>query len=276
MEANKKSVTGQSKPALLNDSTTVEFNAEGHKVIVLITKRDLEANHPAVAQKVQALLDAGNRTWEEAAVFPDVIRNQQPQTKPFHFIDFPFKDGGPANPPLPAPPHVLAKMVDFTNVLKSGTGTTQEKTDALSWVFHLFGDVHQPLHCISHFSTLHPTGDRGGNSFLLKGKAKNLHSAWDSSVNVSEPGKGNDDLAVEIIALHSRASLHTELSEKDTEKWARASFSLAKKDAYSITENPTNPPKLSAAYLKKMEKIGRTQAALAAYRLADRLTEIFG
>ena len=52
----------------------------------------------AVAQRVQQILDDGDRLLTEAAIFPDVIRNDQPETKPFHFIDIPFRDGGPANP----------------------------------------------------------------------------------------------------------------------------------------------------------------------------------
>lgn len=256
------------------DEFGVSFNAEGHKVIALIAQIDLQANAPLVAEKVDKILKAVDRTWEEAAVFPDEIRNQQPQTKPFHFVDIPFENGGPANPPLPHPPHVLTKLKEYTEFLKSEQGNENEKGDGVSWLFHLFGDVHQPLHCIEHINEFHPAGDRGGNSFRLKGNPKNLHSAWDSSVNISEE-IGNPELAEKIMELHPRNSLQNELQQADTENWARASFRIAKQHAYSIKENPENPPKLSKAYLKNMETIGRRQAALAGYRLSNRLQEIF-
>jgi hypothetical protein len=251
------------------------FNAEGHKVIANIAMNDLEANAPEIRTKVQEILDGGDRTIDEAAIFPDVIRTSQPQTKPFHFVDIPLQKGGPLNPPLPAAPHVLTKIDEFTALLKNGNGSAQEKADAVSWLFHLFGDVHQPLHCIERTNELHPDGDRGGNSFKLKGKAKNLHSAWDSAVNVLEPGKDQEELVTEIMETHSREELEGDLTITDTEKWARASFKLAKKHAYSLVEDPDNPPKPSTAYLKNMQNIGRRQAALAGYRLADRLQEIF-
>jgi len=255
------------------DDSSVTFNAEGHKVIAHIAMNDLQSRVPAVAQKVQQILDDGDRLLTEAAIFPDVIRNDQPETKPFHFIDIPFRDGGPANPALPPAPHVLAKIDDFSTFFTGGGGTAEENVDALSWLIHLFGDVHQPLHCIEHISSLHPDGDRGGNSFRLKGSAKNLHSAWDSSVNVFE-SKDEEQLALDIAAIHTRQSLASDLQVTVMEQWARSSFKLAKRHAYSIAENPQNPPKPSTAYLKNMEKIGKRQAALAGYRLADHLAAI--
>jgi len=256
------------------DDTHLTFNVRGHHVIAQIAMADLEARLPAVAARVQAILDAGDRTLNEAATFPDDIRNEQPETKPFHFIDIPFRDNGPVNPPLPNAPHVISKIDEFSQFFRNGGGTDQENVDALSWLIHMFGDIHQPLHCIEHISELHPTGDRGGNSFRLKGTPKNLHSAWDGSV---DPAGQTDEqeLAVQIADLHTRGSLATDLAITDPVKWARATFRLAKKHAYSIEENPDDPPKLSSTYVKTMQKVGRRQAALAGYRLSDRLEALF-
>lgn len=79
------------------------------------------------------------------------------------------------------------------------------------------------------------------------------------------------------MKVHSRDDLASDLEVTDVEKWARASFQLAKQFAYGpLVENPSSPPKPSPKYLAKAQKIGRRQAALAGYRLADRLHEIFG
>ena len=244
-------------------------------MIALLAMEDLQTNSATALQRVQRILEDGDRSVREAATFPDDIRAQQPQTKPFHFIDIPLEEGGAVNPPLPASPHVLSKIEDFSDFLRSGGGSTEEKVDALSWMFHLFGDVHQPMHCIERISELHPGGDRGGNSFRLRGRARNLHSLWDSSVNVLAD-LGEEELVQSILQEHSRESLASDIGVTDTEKWARASFNLAKRHAYSLEENPQNPPKPSTSYLRNMEKIGRRQAALGGYRLSDRLKEIFG
>ena len=228
--------------AEVEGDASIAFNAEGHHVVALIAMADLRDRFPATAAAVNNLLDTTNRTLFEAATFPDDIRNAQPETKPFHFVDIPFEDGGPVNPPLPSPPHVITKIAEFTEFLKNGGGTNQQKVDALSWVIHLIGDVHQPLHCIEHITEDHPAGDRGGNSFKLRGKAKNLHSLWDSSVDFSNTDE--EELAPSIMQEHTRASFDDELSETDVEVWARDSFRLAKKFAYNIEEDPSNPPGL--------------------------------
>jgi len=274
--ANVESAASASADAtiLLEGDVEALFNAEGHHIVALITQEDLNQHFPATMRKVQKILDDGGRDLLSAATFPDDIRQSHPETKPFHFIDIPFEDGGPVNPPLPPAPHVISKIAEFFKVVKNGANA-QQKVDALSWLIHLVGDIHQPLHCIEHISALHKAGDRGGNSFLLKGKPNNLHSLWDSSVSFTQhEGK---ELALDIIREHPRTALATDLKVTDVEKWARASFDLAKKFAYApLHENPASPPKPSATYMKNAEKTGRRQAALAGYRLSNRLREILG
>jgi hypothetical protein len=248
------------------------FNAEGHHIVAFILESDLNQNDPDTMQRVQEILDRGHRDLEHAATFPDDIRSAHPETKPFHFIDIPFEQGGPVNPPLPQVPNVITKIAEFSHKLKNG-GTDQEKVDALSWLIHLFGDIHQPLHCIERISQLHPGGDRGGNSFRLGGGAENLHKFWDSSANFHNGVQ--QQVAEKIMVAFPRSELADDLENTNVESWARASFALAKKYAYGpLHENPAHPPTPSATYLKRAEKIGRRQAALAAYRLADRLRAI--
>jgi hypothetical protein len=266
--ANVARISGSDDPG----SAQPEFNSEGHHVVAFIAARDLTQNSPATMTAVSALLQAVDRDLREAATFPDDIRDEQPQTKPFHFIDIPFTDGGPVNPALPDPPHVLSRIEEFSQFLR-GRGGAQERADALCWLIHLFGDIHQPLHCIEHISDLHPGGDRGGNSFQLRGPKRNLHALWDSAVNVTQ-NIDEEGLADDILQAHPRTSLAQELAVTDPEEWARASFKLAKMHAYSLEENPQHPPTPSVAYKKNMEKIGRRQAALAGYRLADRLKSV--
>jgi hypothetical protein len=252
----------------------VSFNAEGHHIVAMIAMRDLQTNTPATATKVQNLLDSVNRTLREAATFPDDIKQKQPKTKPFHFIDIPFEDGGPVNPELPDPPHVLSRIATAMTFLANGGGTAQEKVDEMSWLIHLIGDIHQPLHCAEHISALHPGGDRGGNSFKIHGKGSNLHSLWDSSVDFKNTDE--DELVLSLMQEHTRATLAADLQVNDAEAWARTSFALAKKHAYQpLHENPAKPPTPSATYLKSANKVGRRQAALAGYRLADRFKTLF-
>jgi hypothetical protein len=54
-----------------------------------------------------------------------------------------------------------------------------ERALALSWLLHLVGDAHQPLHGVALFTPARfVAGDRGGNEITLRGRGS-LHRVWD-------------------------------------------------------------------------------------------------
>ena len=184
------------------------FIFEGHRVIALVMMADLKVRSVPARTRVDAILRDGNRTVLDAATFPDAIRDAQPQTRPFHFIDIRFVENGPAEPPLPGPPNVLSAIETFTDVLQSQDATAVQRVDALSWLIYLFGDVHQPLHCITRVNQFHPNGDRGGNLFRVAGAARNLHLLWDSSLDPFG-GAGEEQLAKAILIASARVAHRT-------------------------------------------------------------------
>jgi hypothetical protein len=111
------------------------------------------------------------------------------------------------------------------------------KAIALAWLFHLVGDIHQPLHTAQIFTAEYPKGDRGGNEICLRvtqaGQPTDLHRFWDgvitSSSNLTRPRN-------EATSLRSRQGFQrgqlTELGNTDFESWAKESFEIATKFAY--------------------------------------------
>ena len=55
------------------------------------------------------------------------------------------------------------------------------KSYALRLLIHYIGDLVQPLHCESLYSSEFPHGDRGANDFKLKNhySVSELHALWD-------------------------------------------------------------------------------------------------
>ena len=51
---------------------------------------------------------------------------------------------------------------------KVRSGTDEEKAIYLTWLMHLVGDIHQPLHCAAVFSEQFPNGDKGGNDAFIR------------------------------------------------------------------------------------------------------------
>lgn len=64
--------------------------------------------------------------------------------------------------------------------LRDSQRSEPERALALSWLLHLVGDAHQPLHAVALFSPRRfELGDRGGND-ISAGSAKSLHQLWDA------------------------------------------------------------------------------------------------
>jgi hypothetical protein len=158
---------------------------------------------------------------------------------------------------------------------------------ALCWVFHLIGDVHQPLHTIALFTTQFPPpeGDRGGTRFSIRVRVGastiSLHTFWDDLILGSERFQSVRNTATELRLRpdHARAQL-PELTETRFEGWAsQESFTVAKEHAYRNgqlrgSRDQENGEVLPADYSATVTPLAERRIVLAGYRLADVLTQI--
>lgn len=113
----------------------------------------------------------------------------------------------------------------------------ERRAIALAGLFHLVGDIHQPLHTAQLFTVEYRDGGRGGNEICIRvtqtGQAMNLHRFWDGLITSSS---NRTWLRNEATALRSRQgferSQFTELASTGFESWAKESFEIATKIAY--------------------------------------------
>ena len=118
------------------------------------------------------------------------------QTANEHFIDYPFSDDGTVLPAdLPQPDNIVVALEKYVSILKEARSSDQDRAQALRFVIHFVGDIHQPLHCASRVSAALPEGDRGGNDLMIRHTVGNahpqikLHGYWDSGLD-SFPKEG--------------------------------------------------------------------------------------
>jgi hypothetical protein len=100
----------------------------------------------------------------------------------WHYIDYALKPPTFAFEPQPNPDDdALFGIEESEKTLSDRTAPAEERAVALSWLIHLVGDIHQPLHCASLFTEAYPRGDRGGNEFFVMPASRGikLHSFWD-------------------------------------------------------------------------------------------------
>lgn len=249
--------------AVLLPSTSMGWGPEGHIVVAKIAAARLS---PSAKTGVRQLL--GRHTLESVANYADQIRPKRPATAQWHFVDIP-KDATDydANRDCAATPRgdcVIAELARAQNDLKNRTLTKAQRAEALKFIVHFVGDLHQPLHCADN-------GDRGGNDVKVKflGKASNLHRVWDSDI-INEAHLAAADYADELDSWLD--SQDTATAEKGTiSAWALESHQLAKDDAYNI---PTDG-EIDSVYVDANQPVIDQQLAFAGLRLAAILNAAF-
>ena len=79
-------------------------------------------------------------------------------------------------------------MAENESIVKN-EGDRERKAIALAWLFHLVGDIHQPLHTAQLFTVEYPKGDRGGNEICVRvtqaRQPMDLHKFWDGVITSS-------------------------------------------------------------------------------------------
>lgn len=147
-----------------------------------------------------------------------------------------------------------------------------ERAIALSWLVHLVGDIHQPLHCGSVFNDTYPKGDLGGNKQYVrpKGKAMKLHGLWDSALG----RKNNHRKAMnQAIALREEMANLKFSNDFDPVAWSKDSFDLIisavhQQGKLETSSEEATAPKVSKKYLQDMKTLAKKQGAKAGTRLA--------
>jgi hypothetical protein len=227
----------------------------------------------------------GVEAFERAATWPDDIKKSG--TVPpeeihahWHYVDIPVTFDGTATRPAPTP-NVETALAENLRILKDRHEDPARRAVALSWVLHLVGDIHQPLHCAEWYSAALPHGDQGGNRWAVRladGTEENLHALWDDLVV-------SDEAAVAALASQLPLEFPT-LDERTPEgRWARESHDLAVDVAYlrgkvpgAVMVDRDRPPPvdrpLTTAYLQAAKVVARRQVARAGTRLGHLLGEL--
>ncbi len=206
----------------------------------------------------------------------------------WHYIDFrPIWDGIPERTNVGAEPeNVLSRIYWATNVLRKGTNSNKTDAETLGFLYHLVGDVHQPLHAATRYSAANPNGDAGGNGFKIQmppeTRIANLHSFWDSAAGqyghtspkrpLDEAGKARLLSQAEAAMKEFPAESMPEWKDLDPHTWVVESNTLAREVVY---KNITEGGAPSQAYTDAAQKLARKRLALAGYRLAGVLNALF-
>jgi hypothetical protein len=155
---------------------------------------------------------------------------------------------------------VIAQTDHFLGVLKDPKADKATKAEALKFVVHFVGDMHQPLHD-------EDDGDKGGNGrhVVFDGKPDNLHWIWDTGL-LEHINRNPAALATELesnITPQERA----DWEKGSIEAWVLEGHRLAQTVAYGDLGRD-DPAIIAAEYEKQSDPVIETQLEKAGVRLA--------
>lgn len=145
----------------------------GHRVIAELADERLS---PVAKARLKSIL--GKESLADVANWPDLVRSDPAwrHADPWHYVTV---EDAKSYDPKSANPNgdVIEAIERFSRELAQPKTTVEKQRQAVAWLVHLVGDIHQPLH-------VGRGADRGGNEIQLKwfGKKTNLHSIWDEKL----------------------------------------------------------------------------------------------
>eukprot|EP00246_Nothoceros_aenigmaticus_P004231 TRINITY_DN1567_c0_g1_i1.p1 TRINITY_DN1567_c0_g1~~TRINITY_DN1567_c0_g1_i1.p1 ORF type:complete len:300 (+),score=38.33 TRINITY_DN1567_c0_g1_i1:356-1255(+) len=282
--------------------TTLAWGADGHHITCLLAESLLL---PSAEKAVVSLLpEYAQGSLTSLCTWPDDVKWQWKYqwTSPLHYVDTPdflcnynydrdchnekgtqdiCVSGGINNytEQLTSYPAMLSRLPTTVRNLQEAGATQYNLTEALLFLAHFVGDIHQPLH-------VGFTSDMGGNTISVHWYTRkyNLHHIWDTEIINSIKAQYYDsDILKMAYALHQNI---TGAWKDDVLKWAmcegnslacpdtyaKESIALACKYAY---RNATPGSVLEDEYYYSRLPIVQQRLAQGGVRLAAILNALF-
>jgi len=226
--------------------------------------------------------EPGSATATQNIGYAELLRHTA-----WHYVNRPFsRDGTPLLEP--ATPNVATQIPVLRAALCAAATSDELKSYDLSWLMHLVGDVHQPLHCVARFDRATPFGDRGGNLVKVTGNAPppvcddprycpfgppdDLHAFYDTVA-----GSGYCIAEVDTAASALPKANAQKAAVPEVEAWVQEGFDLAQSAVYvSPIDAGAGPFTVDAGYQKAALALGKQRISLAGARLAHLINDCLG
>jgi S1/P1 nuclease len=271
---------------------------------------DLLREHPRFSEDFLPQLPPDVKTddalhawiFAQAATWPDLARGQpEYEHKTWHYVNLPLQvhhqqvvgcaaaraafvtsRAASAERQLATSPETILDGLGWAQrTLADASQPGAQRALALSWLLHLVGDAHQPLHGVALFSDrLYAAGDRGGNDILLTGRGS-LHQVWDGLLGQETDYRQLGRAAQHLVSDPQlrRAALPAS-RELDANAWIDEGCGIARQFVYvpallsSLQKREREPLAgklelaLGPAYIERARAVAEQRAAIASARLA--------
>jgi nuclease S1 len=274
------------------------WGADGHQIVARIAAMNLSTNarrNVARLLRVSSNPSAVANAMAAAAIWPDMdLRDLEPDTKPWHFVDICRDDGKDSvGGACLRRGCVTEKIEEYRSRLQRRKYDKWGSKGDLSLLIHFLGDIHQPLHCATN-------ADRGGNCVPVEShSAIELHGFWDNDVVMEIEDQLRTgvegvarQLAQDLLRNPSADSFSWKPGSAEDVAWE--SHQLAESRIYlrlsipkrrcptglescdaALAEVKELPIRIDATYMAEAASVARKQLMRGGIRLAELLNAIW-
>ena len=242
------------------------------------------------------------------------VKDQRLYTSNWHFVDIPVSMNGPNGPVLSSfdvarecrmndkrGDCAFLALKRLSPVAGNEAELAISRAEALKFIVHIIGDLHQPLHCITDKQNINGSdpGDFGGNLKKVQfnvpawdgnahkdknarwGSPWNLHSVWDEGLIDAYMKINNLTQDAYVTLLLKPVIQHPEtlphLQSGDLPAWMKESYSVAVNSAYKLPQldSTYHGYILTPAYYDSNHDVVNHQLLTGGVRLAAFLNKTF-
>jgi hypothetical protein len=257
------------------------WGSEGHRVTGLVASELLT---PKTRLKLNQILEGSGSPegLADMTLFMDINRKELsekvPGSEKWHYDNQPVCKTLTFDQYCPKGECASAKIPEQFRKLKDTSTSKEDRVQALRFLVHMIGDIHQPLHAADD-------SDLGANlKFVLipeSDQGRRLHGVWDTDiVKRALRGSNESDYAKELVKKYREQITKWQSGSIDTNvrDWMNESHSLSKLVTYNNLPNfecgkewastIVTPVQLSEYYMTSAAATVPAQLAKAGARIA--------
>jgi hypothetical protein len=276
----------------IGSSSLFAWSTDGHVIVCKIAETYLKPSArkvidellvvPDEPEKKRSISDPRLCTWADAIRSGAVYDKKYPNHRTWHYINIELKVKEEDFKVKEEEDHVVSAIPKFVKVLKNREETSENRKEALLFIIHFVGDMHQPLHCSNR------NDDKGGNMQPIKSfkgttrDRMNLHSVWDDNMVQAEKGELTVDDYVKRLTEEIKEQDRKTWAKGDTKLWAWEAHMFGVKHVYQFTDGKVFPlpgkgdiELTDENYVQANKPIVREQLKKAGVRLAWILNDCF-
>ena len=270
-------VLGAALLGTASPATARAWSTDGHRLVCEIAWRRLTPAAQRLVTQIRAKDPRPENSFAESCLWADEVRSTTHRhTYNYHFINIPPRSAPSMTRDCGDPEKRCAPWAirHYAEVLRDRSASDSARAEALKFLAHFVGDLHQPLHAgrledlggneikLAFFGRLRERSNAPPDSF-------SLHGIWDNDLVRRASLRWPD--SARALSVSVSTAQRDAWSTTNVLRWTTESYRLSEDFAYPAVPRDRN---IGRAYYERARPIIRQRLQQAGVRLAHLLNGI--